>query len=103
MTNRNPVMIPMPARTALAIPALSPTLRPVEPDETTGELGVVKEISEVVEVLNVGFGEEGVGVAGLEEVKIDETGEEVDWATDGEVAPAVVVACEFEVVVKVEN
>ncbi len=78
MTTRTPTIIATPARTALAIPALSPVLRPVEPDGTTGELDVVEEISEVVEVLDFGFGEEGVGVVGLEGVKIDETDEDVD-------------------------
>ena len=96
-------MIPTPARTALAIPALSPALRPVEPVGTTGEVDVAEEISEVVEVLNVGFGEEAVGVVGLGGVKIGETDEDVDRATDGEVFPAVAVPCEFEDVVTVEN
>jgi hypothetical protein len=104
MTSRTAITIATPARTALAIAALSPALRPVEPGETTGELDAVEEISEVVEVLKVGFGEEAVGVLGLEGVEIDEeTDEDVDWATDGEVTPAVAVACEFEVVINVEN
>jgi hypothetical protein len=104
MTSRTATWIPTPARTALAIPALSLTLRPVEPDGTTRELDVVEEISEVVEVLKVRFGEEGVGVVGLEGVEFDEEiDDDVDWATDGEVTPAVAVACESEVVINVEN
>jgi hypothetical protein len=103
MTSSTAITISTPARTAFLIPALSPALRPVEPGGTTGELDVVEEISEVVGVLNVGFGEEAVGVVGLEGLKIDKTDEDVDRATDGEVTPAVAVACEFEVVVKVEN
>lgn len=54
-------------------------------------------------VLNVGFGEEAIGVVGFEGVKIDETDEDVDRATDGGVTPIVAVACEFEVVVKMGN
>jgi hypothetical protein len=76
----------------------------VEPGGTTGELDVVEKISEVVEVLKVGFGEEAVGVVGLEGVEIDEeTDEDVDWTADGEVTPAVAGACEFEVVINVKD
>jgi hypothetical protein len=86
MTSKTAITIPTPAKTALAIPALSPTLRLVEPND------------------NVGFGEEAVGVVGLEVVKADEgTDGDVDRAADGEITPAVAVTCEFEVVVKVEN
>jgi hypothetical protein len=64
---RIPIKIPTPPRTVLAIVALSPTLRPVEPGERFEELDVVEEMSEVV------------GVAGLDEVRMDEeTDEEVD-------------------------
>jgi hypothetical protein len=68
------VTIATAVRIAPAIPALSPTLRPVECVGTTGgELDVVEEISEVIKVLNFGFGEEAAVVVGLEGVKIVET------------------------------
>ena len=47
------ITIAAPARTALAIPALSPTLRPVEPGERLGELDVVEEMSGVVGIREV--------------------------------------------------
>jgi hypothetical protein len=48
-----PVKIPTPPKTALAMPALSPTLRPVEPGERLGELDVVEEMSGVVGIREV--------------------------------------------------
>jgi hypothetical protein len=62
---RIPVIIPTAARIVLAIAALSPTLRPLEPSEGFGELDAVEEMLEVV------------GIAWLEEVRTDEE-------TDGE-------------------
>jgi hypothetical protein len=66
--------------TAPAMVVLSPMLRPVEPCVSAGELDVGEEITEFVEVVNIGFvgifdtepGEEAVGVAGLEEVGMNE-------------------------------